>query len=116
MKNIEAREDLVAYCGLYCGACKKYLQEKCPGCHENEKASWCKVRKCCMENNFSSCAECNKFSDIMDCKGYNNMIAKLFGLFFNSDRKACIRRIEEVGVKVFAGEMASQGIMTYKRQ
>ena len=28
---------MVAACGLYCGACKKYRMGKCTGCHENEK-------------------------------------------------------------------------------
>mgnify|MGYP001174253203 CR=1 FL=1 len=46
--------ELVAYCGLYCGQCTKYLKGKCPGCKENEKASWCKTRSCCIENDFAS--------------------------------------------------------------
>ena len=36
---------MVAACGLYCGACKKYRMGKCSGCHKNKKASWCKIRK-----------------------------------------------------------------------
>jgi len=28
MKEIVADSKLVAYCGLYCGACKSYLKEK----------------------------------------------------------------------------------------
>jgi hypothetical protein len=35
MKAIVADAGLVAYCGLYCGACKAYLKEKYPGCHGN---------------------------------------------------------------------------------
>ena len=57
MKEIVSSPDLVAYCGLYCGACKRYRMEKCPGCRENEKAAWCKVRACCRGNHYSSCAE-----------------------------------------------------------
>ncbi len=30
MKEIVQNTDLIAYCGLYCGACKSYLMEKCP--------------------------------------------------------------------------------------
>lgn len=37
MKEIAKNTDLIAYCGLYCGACKSYLMEKCPGCHETQK-------------------------------------------------------------------------------
>lgn len=46
MKNIESDKELIAACGLYCGACRKYLAEKCPGCRLNEKAAWCKIRSC----------------------------------------------------------------------
>ena len=43
MKEIVADTNLIGYCGLYCGACKRYLKDKCPGCHKNEKAAWCKT-------------------------------------------------------------------------
>ena len=46
MKNIESDKELIAACGLYCGACRKYLAERCPGCRLNEKAAWCKIRSC----------------------------------------------------------------------
>ena len=75
MKNIVADTDLIAYCGLYCGACRKYLREKCPGCHENEKATWCKIRSCCDEHDYLSCADCQEFENILECKKFNNLIA-----------------------------------------
>jgi len=58
MKEVASNPDLVAYCGLYCGACGSYLRETCPGCHQNEKAEWCKVRVCCIDNQYLSCADC----------------------------------------------------------
>ncbi len=116
MKEITADKTLVAYCGLYCGACKKYRVGKCPGCHENSKASWCQVRSCCMENGFVSCADCKQFSDVMTCKKFNNFFAKVFGFIFNSDRKACIQRISEIGPEVFAKEMSEKGMVTLKRK
>lgn len=115
MKEIVADENLVAYCGLYCGACNKYLKGKCPGCHENEKASWCKVRSCCMENGFASCAECKDFDDIMDCKGFNNIFSRFFGLVFKSDRESCIKRIGEIGTTRFAEEMAKNELVAHRR-
>jgi len=39
MKTITSNAELVAYCGLYCGACGAYLKGRCPGCHENKKAT-----------------------------------------------------------------------------
>ena len=116
MKSIVTDKDLVAYCGLYCGACRKYLQDKCPGCHKNEKASWCQVRSCGIENNYSSCADCAEYSNPNDCKKFNNFISKLFGLIFKSDRAACIQKIKNSGIEEFAKFMAEQGTQTIKRK
>ncbi len=116
MKEIVADKALVAYCGLYCGACRKYRVGKCPGCHENEKASWCKVRSCCVENGHTSCADCHQYDDIMECKGFNNFISRIFSLVFNSNRESCIKRIGEAGLETFASEMAQKGMMSHKRK
>jgi hypothetical protein len=106
MKPIVADVDLAAYCGLYCGACGAYRRERCPGCHENKKATWCKVRACCIENGYSTCAECRIVADPHDCKKFNNFISKLFGLIFSSDRRACILQIREVGLQGHVDRMA----------
>ena len=115
MKEIIADKNLIAYCGLYCGACKSYLKEKCPGCRENEKATWCKTRQCCIENNYSSCADCTSLSP-MDCKKYNTFISKVIGFFFNSDRNACLNKIKEIGYDEFANEMTNTKKQTIKRK
>jgi hypothetical protein len=108
-------EKLIAYCGLYCAACGKYLKGNCPGCAGNEKATWCGVRKCNIASGYKSCAECNKYSDITQCRDYNNPIAKIIGFILRSNRKACIERIKSVGRKKFAEEMASAGKQTIRR-
>ena len=115
MKQVIENADLIAYCGLYCGACRKYLIGKCPGCHENEKAGWCKVRICCIENNYRSCADCREYPNVQDCKKYNNFMAKLFGLIFRSDRKACIDKIKMDGYERFAQEMTKKRQRTIKK-
>lgn len=115
MKPIETNPDLVAYCGLHCGACKRYLSEKCPGCQKNEKAAWCGIRKCCLANNYKTCAECQKYADVMECKDFNNFFSKLFGFIFRSNRKACILRVKEIGIGAFAKEMAEKGTHSIKR-
>jgi hypothetical protein len=115
VKEILEDVDLVAYCGLYCGACKAYLREKCPGCHENQKATWCKVRTCCMEHDYASCADCEEFPELSDCRKYNNLIARLFGLVFRSNRAACIRQIAELGVHGHAEKMAREKRQTIRR-
>jgi len=105
-KEIVADKNLVAFCGLYCGACGSFLKGKCPGCRENAKATWCTVRTCCMENGWSTCAGCTKMA-LKDCKKFNNFISKFIGLVFNSDRAACIENIKEKGVEAFAQEMTA---------
>ena len=115
MLNIIIDEKLIANCGLYCGSCSSYLKEKCPGCSENVKASWCKVRQCCIESDFKSCADCQKV-DTSDCKKLNNFISKIFSLLFNSDRNACIERIKEIGYEPYAAEMAQNNTHTLKKK
>ena len=110
MKAIAVDPELVAYCGLYCGACGAWRKGRCPGCHENEKARWCKVRACCVENRLSSCADCLEHDDVRACRWYNNLIARIFGFIFRSDRRGCVLRIKEIGREAFAAEMGELGL------
>lgn len=115
MKEIAADQKLVAYCGLYCGACKRYLNDNCSGCHENQKATWCKVRSCCLDNGISSCAECSEYPDPKSCKMFNNFISKIFSVIFRSDRAACIAQIKEIGIQGHAEKMAERKHQSIKR-
>jgi len=115
MKPVTTDTELVAYCGLYCGACRAWRKGRCPGCHENARAGWCKVRTCCIDNHWSSCAQCTKCDDVQDCDWYNNLIARIFGWIFRSDRRACVLRIKEIGPEAFAAEMAEKEMQTIRR-
>ena len=115
MKKITADVELIACCGLYCGACKRHLSSKCPGCKENVKAGWCKVRTCCIENARGSCADCGEVADVKECRKYTNLVARIFGLLFRSDRRACIGMIREMGREAYAEEMANRKAMTVRR-
>ena len=115
MKEIVSDPNLVAHCGLYCGACEAYMKGRCPGCHENAKASWCKVRSCCQEQELTTCADCSEFPDPMACRKYNNFMARIFGFIFRSDRAACIRQIQEIGISSHADTMAAQKRQSIKR-
>ena len=115
MKDIVVDSRLIAYCGLYCGACGKYIRERCPGCRENEKASWCKARTCCKGSQFASCADCGDFRNPNDCRKFNNWISKIFAFIFRSDRAACIGRIRQLGLKAYAAEMAENKRQSIKR-
>ncbi|RPH31810.1 MAG: DUF3795 domain-containing protein [Bacteroidales bacterium] len=116
MKEIVNDTKLIAYCGLYCGSCSKFLKESCPGCAGNEKATWCKVRSCNMEHGYVSCADCKEYSNAMDCKKFNNFMSKLFGFVFKSDRNACVNMIRSNGYENFASYMASNKLVTIKKQ
>lgn len=115
MKEITANPDLVAYCGLYCGACKPYLIGKCSGCHNNEKATWCKIRGCCSENEYKSCADCKTYPDSVECKKLNNLISKIFAIIFGSNRNASLKRIQEIGYESYAQEMCKNKAQAIKR-
>ena len=115
MADMQANPELVAYCGLYCGACRSCKSGKCPGCHENKKATWCQIRSCCIEHGWKSCAECAEYSNPSDCRKFNNFIARAFGFIFNSDRAACIAQIREKGIEAHAQIMAESGRQSIKR-
>jgi hypothetical protein len=115
MLPIVADPALVAACGLYCGACRKHRSGRCPGCLANEKAGWCKVRSCCLEHGYASCADCVPFDDPRDCPRFDNPIARVIGFLLRSDRAACVDRIREVGRDVFAAEMAARGAQSLRR-
>lgn len=115
-KEIISNSSLVAACGLYCGACRKYLVGKCPGCADNVKATWCKIRICCNTSNIQSCAGCQMVTSTQECKKINNFISKIFALLFKSDRNACVARIKEVGYDNYAQEMSAQKLQSIKHK
>jgi hypothetical protein len=106
---------LIAKCGLYCGSCAKYKSTKCPGCSDNVRATWCKIRSCNLENNYLSCADCMEFANPNDCKKFNNLISKVFAFVFKSDRPACIASIKDMGYESFAAYMDKNGWQSIKR-
>jgi len=115
MKEVTENKTSIAFCGLYCGACRSFLKDKCPGCKNNVKATWCAVRKCNLEHNYNSCADCKEFSNAKDCMKFNNPVSKIFGFIFGSDRNAGIRMIKEKGYDSFANYMAENKLQSIRR-
>ena len=105
-KPVVADTKLVARCGLYCGACHAYLNDRCTGCFDAPRFASCSIRRCCHTNNYATCADCRELTNPKDCKKFNNFISKLFGLIFRSDRAACIVQIHEKGLEAHAEIMA----------
>jgi hypothetical protein len=105
IQEVKNDPDLIAYCGLYCGACRKYLAGKCPSCKQLASPHWCKIRTCNIDQKFASCADCS-LGTPNDCKKFNNLISKVFALIFGSNREKCILTIREKGVVYYAAHMA----------
>jgi len=114
-KVIKANSNNIAYCGLYCEACGKFINSKCPGCAGNEKASWCGVRKCCIEHGYKSCADCTAYADPKECREFHNPVSRVIGFVLRSDRRSCIEYIRKNGYDAYAEHMASEKRMTMKR-
>lgn len=107
--------DHVAWCGLYCGACKSLNKGKCLGCYENEKTSWSDIRKCCREHGYATCTDCTLML-MKECKKYNNFFARAIAFVTWTEQSKCIARIGEIGVKAFAEEMKAKGTMSIRKQ
>ena len=110
---------LVSYCGFYCGACPKYTKGDCQGCKgESPKCAVgfkaCKVRPCCIENGFSTCADCNKFSSVKDCKIYNPLMIRFGQFITRTNRRKGIEMIQEKGESEFAKYMIDKNWVTIK--
>ncbi|HOT45201.1 MAG TPA: DUF3795 domain-containing protein [Spirochaetota bacterium] len=115
MREITIDKNLIAFCGLYCAACSRYIKKKCPGCSQNKKAAWCRVRACCLERGYGSCADCTDFREARECGTFNNFMARIFGFIFRSDRAACIAIIRAEGYEAFARDMAVRRARTIPR-
>ena len=106
----------IAYCGLYCGNCSKMLKGKCPGCIKNEKATWCKIRTCCIDKGYSSCAECVDFNNVRECKLHHSVFARVIEFVSKTDRSLCIDMIRKEGQENFAIYMDNYGKMSLPRE
>lgn len=115
MTEVKNDPNLIAYCGLYCGACGSFIKGKCLGCQKNEKATWCQIRVCCQNNKYRSCADCKLVGKASDCKKFNNLFSKIFALLFRSDRQACVNLIKELGYDKYAQKMATEKKQSIKR-
>ena len=82
---MKGNSDLIAYCGLYCGACsfrvaydenerghllcmpshfdkyKNMRMQSCPGCKLDKHGSDCEIRNCAKSKKLSHCGLCSDF-------------------------------------------------------
>lgn len=119
ISEYEINKELVSYCGLYCGACKKYVNKECNGCKSESKVTpkWCKVKPCNEEKEITSCAECTEFSDVKKCKKLYPLSYKFGEVIAQMSRKDGIEMIKNKGYEEFAEFMAgvNKGLCLKKR-
>lgn len=112
--NIVKDEKLIAYCGLYCGACPRFTKGKCKACKDNNP-SWCKVKPCNVENNYSSCTDCKQFESVSECKIFNPLLIRFGEFVSQTSRKAGIQMIKEKGRNEFVNHMAENKLVSVKK-
>ena len=102
----ETSAELVAYCGLFCGACGSFRRGRCVGCLEGGGFASCKVRSCVVDKGYRTCADCDEY---LDCKLLSNFIAKIFALVLRSNRIGNLTGIKRDGIEKWAAEAAALG-------
>jgi hypothetical protein len=121
MEVKEPKNSLISYCGFYCAACPKYLKGDCQGCKgDSPKCAVgykaCKVRPCCIENGFSSCAECDKHESVKDCKLYNPFMIRFGQFMTQTNRGKGIEMIKEKDEQEFIKFMSERKWVTMKNK
>jgi hypothetical protein len=100
--TIKKDSKLVSYCGLYCGACKKYINELCKGCKEKETPEWCKVKPCNESKKTDSCSECNEVNNYKNCTKLYPLSYKFGEFIAGMSREAGLNMIKNKGKIKFA--------------
>ncbi|QGY46040.1 hypothetical protein GM418_20925 [Maribellus comscasis] len=110
---------LISYCGFYCGACPKYIKKECSGCKGDASDcavgyKTCKVRPCCIKSGFDSCASCDKYKTIKNCKIYNPLLVRFGQFITQTSRRKGIEMIKEKGESEFIRFMMDKNWVTIK--
>ena len=101
---------VVAYCGLACSNCGMYRKDKCAGCHSVKPMNRnCKMKACAIEHGYITCADCQDFENLKDCRKLNNIVSKFFGFIFRTNRIGNLDLIREVGLEAFKEQKLIEG-------
>ena len=118
---MEKNENHVSYCGLYCGACPSFAKAKCKDCRGNTPDCAigfrsCKVKPCCVENTYFTCADCKKHQSVKECKKYNPLLVRFGEFISQTNRGKGIEMIKPDGINSFFEFMAGKNWLTIKRK
>ena len=121
MEVKELDNSKISYCGFYCGACSKFIKDQCfsckgddPECAVGYKA--CKVRPCCIEKGIESCADCDEYDSVKDCKKYNPLMIRFGQFITRTNRRKGIEMIKEKGEQEFLKFMSERKWVTFKNK
>ena len=108
--SADVQEIIVAYCGLVCSNCGMYQKGKCLDCHSDKPMNQnCAMKACAMGREYTTCAQCEEYAELKECKKLNNLISNFFGFIFRSNRLGNLNRIREIGLDSFKDEKAAEG-------
>ncbi len=121
MKENNSNTSMISYCGFYCASCPKFKKGQCEGCKgDNPKCAVgykaCKVKPCCTENEYRSCADCDKFESVKNCKIYNPFLIKFGQFLTRTNRRKGIEMIKEKGEEEFVNFMTDKDWVTFKNK
>ena len=108
-------EQFIGYCGIYCKKCPSFTSGKCNGCRvDSAKYKKCKVKPCCVENEFFTCADCTIYASTKECKKYNPLLLKIASRIESSDRSKAIEMIKAKGRAEFVAFMEDRNWVIIK--
>jgi hypothetical protein len=121
MEAKELDNSMISYCGFNCAACPKYTKGQCEGCKgESPKCAVgyksCQVRPCCIENGFHTCADCDKYASVKECKKYNPFMIRFGQFITRTNRRKGIEMIKEKGEQEFLKFMSERKWVTFKNK
>ena len=111
----------ISYCGFYCGACPKFTKGQCLSCKGDDPRcaigyKSCKVRPCCIEKGIESCADCDEYDSVKDCKKYNPLMIRFGQFIAQTNRRKGIEMIKEKGEQEFLKFMSERKWVTFKNK
>ena len=109
--------NFISHCGLYCGACPKYIEGQCKGCKgaQSKYLKHCKVYPCTIENDYHSCAECTIIDNVKNCKKFNRWNIRLGEFLTGTSRAKGIKMIKEQGKNAFIEFMILNQFVSVKK-
>jgi hypothetical protein len=117
--DVQTDGKMISNCGFYCGACPKFTKGQCKGCKGDAQEcavgyKQCKVRPCCIENEYSTCADCKKFASVKECRIYNPFMIRFGQFITGTNRRKGIEMIKQNGEEEFVKFMIGKNWVTVK--